>query len=268
MAPPQMALQLVEGGRIAAVFPAHNGQWNRVWRISARSGARYVVKLFRTRWAQGNERAALALAGAQGIPVPAIHAVGGRSIVYEDPGGRVRGTVDEALARSCGYWLSRVHEIDALPDTLRHKPRMTIVGQTMLRARHAGIDLDATGLVHGDPTPENALSDAAGRFLHLIDWEESGLGNPLIDLMLAEIEFCCQDPARAASLAGWLATGYFANPTRGGLRTAWEDADLRAGLFEAGFASLRGWAKDNAKPDLLRRYDDGHAAARTAIVGE
>ncbi len=268
MAPPQLALQLIENGQYLSTAPLDNGQWNSVWRVTGRSGSRYIVKRFRSPWAHNNEVTALGIAKMQRIPVPDIHAISALSIVYPDNGAVACGEINEGLARNCGFWLSRIHQVKDLPKHLHHNPRTTMAGQTLLRARHAGLDLSPNCLVHGDLTPTNALCDTTGRFMYIIDWEEAGLGHPLADLMLTLIEFSCHKPALARNFVEWITLGYFHSHHTSQSFGSWQDRDLRQGLFKAAFATLRGWAEENDKRDLLIRYDDGCAAAEAAIVGQ
>lgn len=123
--------------------------------------------------------------------------------------GAVSDSISIARIESLGAALGRLHLIDKGPltarktwwrsdflgDGLRHaKSRFGDQALSRLEGQIAALpDLEAEGLprsiVHGDPWPGNALFDG-GRLVALLDWEETTIGFPVLDLAYLALHGC------------------------------------------------------------------------------
>lgn len=121
---------------------------------------------------------ALRQAADSGLPVPAVRAVAGRELRMEAVQGGVSGAAAlatwpaEVLA-AIGTFARDLHAV-APPDGVR---RPDGVGD------RAG---DGAVWVHGDLCPVNVLFDADGALAAVVDWEDSHVGEPLVDLAWTE----------------------------------------------------------------------------------
>jgi Ser/Thr protein kinase RdoA (MazF antagonist) len=167
-----------------------------------------------TDWLQGRA-ATLEWLAARGYPAPRVVAtregdpigvagawltwattdVPGRALL---PGGERSGLLGEALGRlhalgpAAGVGLASWHPAAAVPAALGRLDAVALMLPGEWRALHAQFRSallavrDASGrlpmaVVHGDAWPGNAVVTAAGEVV-LIDWENGGLGLPVVDL--------------------------------------------------------------------------------------
>jgi aminoglycoside phosphotransferase (APT) family kinase protein len=160
------------------------------------------------------EAALIRLAGAAGVPVPAVvavlqpqHRLGEgfvmRRLQGETLGRRVAAAHRPALAWQCGAALARIHALDMAggPPLRQTQPHAEVqhladwharhgtvrpVFQLALRwlADHAPADV-APALVHGDFRNGNLMVDLqaeGGALVGVLDWELAHLGDPMADL--------------------------------------------------------------------------------------
>lgn len=88
---------------------------------------------------------------------------------------------------------ARIHHRPALPDTAQHEDRIRAVLQAAWPWPQ-----NPPGLLHGDYWPGNLIW-RAGRLAAVIDWEDAALGDPLLDLAGARLEWCFAFGAAAMS---------------------------------------------------------------------
>lgn len=118
--------------------------------------------------------AALRHAAAHDLPAPRLRAVDGAVLTMTDVGGSTLGATllgrsPAVVLRTIGSFARRLHDLPPPGD---------------LPAETAGTP--ASTWVHGDLCPVNVLFAPDGALAGVVDWEDSHVGDPLVDLVWTE----------------------------------------------------------------------------------
>ena len=250
---PHYALQRI-GLQHVRRHDAMSGGWtNRIWHVETFDGRSYIVKQTLGRWTLDNEVAACRVLGALGEPVSTLHAAGATVAIFEDDGARCTRGVSEWLAREAGWRLRRLHEktpVDGPPD---HEPRC-LLHRIRERVKPPDGGQVAWCMTHGDCGPDNIVVGGANGGVRLIDFEEFHPGDPLVDLVVAAVEFGCDAGGEAARVVNWFLRGYVDGAACTTTWNRWQDRDLRIAIAEAALEEAVAWARWNWKTDLTDRY--------------
>jgi aminoglycoside phosphotransferase (APT) family kinase protein len=178
----------------AQATPVYGGFDTAIWRVE-RAGAVYALRVFQEWQARAcrNEVAALQVAAAGGVPVPAIHAQGewlGRPALLLSwlPGQTLLRAFGQspwriwALATDFGRTQARIHSVSA-PASLRQRDWIALAGpeegQLQEKLRRQPLQPDA--LLHLDYHPLNVMVDR-GRVSGVLDWPKAMAGDRRADL--------------------------------------------------------------------------------------
>jgi hypothetical protein len=234
----------------ARAIPVSGGADTLIWRVEA-AGQVSALRLFRTEQAAMAKRevAAMAVAGAAGLPVPRVYAEAiwrGRPVLHLSwmPGRPLR---DELRAHPWRTWAlgvqfgrsqAAVHAISLTfkpPEALRPHPiplnwidwaNPDEALRNCLRLAATARGPDALALLHLDFHPLNVLV-ADGRVSAVLDWANARIGDPRADLartasilhfapLFPGVPPLLETIVRRAFIAGWR-HGYreVAGPARG-----------------------------------------------------
>jgi aminoglycoside phosphotransferase len=129
--------------------------------------------------------AALRHADDHGLPVPQVRSVDGATLTMKDVGGATGDPAGVAsgaalvgrspveVLRAIGSFARRLHDVPP-PPGLRSGPG-------------ASGPASSAAWVHGDLCPVNVLVDHGNlRLVAVVDWEDSHVGDPLVDLVWTE----------------------------------------------------------------------------------
>lgn len=165
-----------------------------------RTGGEVIKVHFGPDGAERAVRAAAALghAGAFGLPVPAVVALDGpRLVTVEMPaatdGAGLLETAPAVVLRALGAFARDLHHLPPPSDWTQSSdwpPPETPLPETWLPEAplpEAPLhDTLSATFVHGDLCPVNLLFDADEQLVGVVDWEDSHIGDPLVDLAWSE----------------------------------------------------------------------------------
>lgn len=190
----------------------------------------------------GRQRAAAAAAAMRhgasfGLPVPGVRAGTGDELVTEGLDGVVDGATllasdPDAVLRTIGAFARRLHDLPAPP----------------------GLVADGHGdvvWVHGDLCPVNVLFDHTGDLVGVIDWEDTRLDDPLVDLAWTEWLVRTWHPETVPSLLGLYGAYGRAVPTAVDRRRAMAACLVRHGSREGTPQGRGDWDRRLAELDTL-----------------
>lgn len=152
--------------------------------------ALYFLKTFFDLDAQQRELVSLKLLGEKGFEAPRIVAANTRNILITSVGVplRLRERAEEWLVR-IGMRLRQLHELDTSELSFhRFSASQADRLNRRLHKHFRGLSLRSS-LLHGDITWSNTVLNDSDQIV-LIDFEEAGLGHPLVDLSIAAVECC------------------------------------------------------------------------------
>lgn len=193
---PAAILQQLGITTVTAMAPVHGGEDTVIWRVE-HGGATHALRVFRPEQANVVQReiAALAAAGAAGLPVPSVDATGAwreRPVVLLSWCAgqpllemlRKRPWQVARLGRLFGQMQARIHQV-AAPPALAQQDTAWIAWagpeepalQQQLAARATG----ACALLHLDYHPLNVMTDGA-QITGVLDWPNRLAGDPRADV--------------------------------------------------------------------------------------
>lgn len=267
----QIAVELIGRHRIRGAVKLAGGYTNKVWRVFCDDGDTFIVKQYRSRWTCDNEHRALTTLGGGVHACPTVFARSATVLIWRDDGLVPTVLVDEALCRSMGYWLGRIHQsgilaLEVVPPAVPNGWRTG--GRIIDRARrHISLTQINPRLTHGDPSPSNVLVDGLGQFARFCDFEEFGLGDPRADFLICLVDTAAIDPIRASDRMLWIAAGYLsANGNDVDFYTDLINTDVALGFAAATIDELFDWATLNAETDLAQHYQAGRDAVQDGMA--
>lgn len=253
---PQIARDLIGNRRIVRRHPLKEG--HSLWRVYCGDGEVFIVKRFDSEDTFQNELLALSTLQSLRLPHPLPFAYGGLTIIYRDAIGQSLDQFDDGRVRMAGHVLRQLHDAPAPKFTARDMESPTQPNLTMWQAaRHGYRSNEKPVWCHGDFHPGNLIYDPGGAFLHMIDFEDFGPGDPLADLAIACVEFACHRPQEAGRIIRSLCGGYFDGPLPTDRLYAWQDHNTRKTLCQSAFAVVKDWARTNRRDDLIAWYNAG-----------
>jgi hypothetical protein len=229
---------------LAMVGPARQVKtWNlsALWRLHTDAGPAWLKLVAPFLGHEGDVIATLRAAGCRGVPRLLAHD-GARAVLADIPGddgyaasARRRADMARLFVGLSTAWphapafpalpswganaIAPLVEraLDACDDELDDSDRDAVAGLAAGLADRLAAAADCgvpEALIHGDAHAGNVRDD--GRRLTVLDWGDSGLGNPLLDLhdFLARTPAEAVAPVRTAWLAAWAAARPGSDPAR------------------------------------------------------
>ncbi len=191
-------LQALDYAVYDGLQPVSGGWANAMWRFQTPDGVPHVLRVYpRPEWAPDARRevAALAAAGAGGIPVPAVEASGtwhdlAAIVISWCQGVPLLTTLQRKpwttwrLGDACGRLQARINSIQAPPelrDALSGWLASARAADPDVDALARRVDLAANALLHLDYHPVNILTDGE-RITAVVDWTNAAAGDPRADV--------------------------------------------------------------------------------------
>jgi aminoglycoside phosphotransferase (APT) family kinase protein len=249
----------------ARAIPVAGGADTLIWRVEA-AGRVSALRLFRPEQATMAQRevAAMAAAGAAGLPVPQVYAEGiwrGRPVLHMSwmPGRPLRDELRahpwpaRALGVEFGRAQAAVHAISP-PAVLLAHPTPWIAWanpddalRNCLRAAAYGPNV----LLHLDFHPMNVLV-ADGRVSAVLDWANARIGDPRADLARTAsiLRFAPLDPGMPRLLGGWPRRLFIAGWRRGYREVTGPIGGMAPFYAWAGEVMIRDLTPRLGRPDL------------------
>jgi thiamine kinase-like enzyme len=238
-------------------YVVHQGFAHSVMRVEA-NDLLYFEKQFHTEAAYQREMHALEVLKAHDHPRANLISHDNRIMRFALEGSASRSPWSPTQAQQVGSYLGALHRKTLRPfpdgsDRSDESIQPNLIHKELVRK---GYQATVVAFAHGDVTPGNCVFHGE-RFLYLIDFEESGLSDPLIDLSIALIECCLVDstPEHARVLMQVFETAYFASLGSNQLQQLFEQPNVREPLLKESLNILKKWAIDHDVKELLHGYD-------------
>ncbi len=204
------------------------------------------------------ELRAIARLSTMKIPIPEVVLRHERHVLFKKCGVKIDKCPTAILLHEIASLMAAIHKITMIQSesligisNISLQPTRIL---NRLKSEH-GYYPNSYCLTHGDLTTDNVLLRESGGVI-FIDWEESTISDPLIDLAIAIVELVCVN----RPYSEWkvcmrsFEQSYFEKLDFGPLRSFYYDENNRRLIIHSAIATLIEWSEENGFTDLAKRY--------------